>query len=158
MTAAELQEKIVPKTLDLGIVEDGKDVSFLLLNNSGIPIEGFRKPCDCLGNITRYDDRLEGTLKAKYKEPSKIFYEADGQFVQMYQTNQGPKYFNPKTNRFVENPQTLSEPINLHEFNQTITLEFADGERGELVDTNGEIKPNTKKLKISVPVRMLVKK
>ena len=157
MTANEVREKVIPQTLDLGIVEDGASVEFLLLNNSALPIEGYRRGCDCLGPIANKGDRLEGVLTAKYKEPSKEFYNANGQFCQKYDTNAGPKYFNPKTNQFVENPTTLEGPLNLHEFNQSITLEFKDGEPKEIIDANGEIKQNPKKISIHVPVRMLVR-
>ena len=157
MTAHQVREQLLPQTLELRIVEDGAEVPFLLINNSIIPIEGYRRSCDCLGTIQNKGDRIEGKLIAKYKEPSKEFYQADGQFTQKYDTNAGPKYFNPKTNQFVENPTILEGPLNLHEFTQNITLEFKDGETKEIINEFGEIKVNPKKIVISIPVRMLVK-
>lgn len=153
MTNKELETKIIPRRVDLGVIKDGEKVPYSIQNNSEFDIFGIWKSCGCIGEIKAGPRMIEGQLPGEYKEVGQELWLVDGQYCTKANTGQGTKYYNVVLNGWAENPTNVEGPIPARQFSQSITIKMKqEGVPDEIVDANGILADNPERLKIHVPI------
>lgn len=126
MITKEVKDGVRSVVLNFGLVENGEEFKYEILNKASLPFHGYSTSCGCTGAINLQDSRLDGVFPAAYTDPPTPIYIIDGHLSKQANTNNS-KYIDLIDNIVVENPLQISEPIPAKEFSQSVTIYFDDG-------------------------------
>lgn len=156
MDIKQLREQIHPTQVNLGARENGSETPYYINNNSGLDFLSFTKSCGCIGEIALYKRYVQGKFPAEYKTKTHDLYIADGHYCTKLNSANGDRYFDVRTEGFVDNPKTIEGPYDAHFFIQNITVKMDDGLSDYIITPAGEEIMNASKLRMVIPIKAYI--